>query len=142
MSDPLDMTGLWHGTYTYPQHVRETLPFVANLTDACGRLSGTIMEPASGEEAFHAEEAEAIISGTRGGRSVDFTKTYRGAIWLHSVDYVGQLSADGRTVTGMWSVAEWDGTFEMHRDLKLEELAEVEERAEVPTSLIPTDRLR
>lgn len=142
MSDPLDMTGLWHGTYTYPDYTNETLPFVANMTDAGGRLSGTIMEPATGEEAFYAEEAEALLAGSRGGRSVDFTKTYNGAIWVHSVDYVGQLSADGQAVTGMWSVDDMDGTFEMHRDLKLEELAEVEEAAELPVPLSPFDRLR
>ena len=129
------MTGLWHGTYTYPDYARETLPFVANLTDAGGRLSGTIMEPATGEEAFYAEEAEALISGTRGGRAVDFTKTYHGAVWLHSVDYVGQLSAAGQTVTGMWSVESLDGTFEMHRDLRLEELAEVEEAVDLPEAI-------
>ena len=139
MSDPLDMTGLWHGTYTYPDYARETLPFVANLTDTGGRLSGTIMEPATGEESYHAEETEAVLAGSRGGRAVDFTKTYLGAVWAHSVDYVGQLSADGQSVTGMWSVESLDGVFEMHRDLKLEELAEVEEAAELP-EVVETDR--
>lgn len=134
----LDMTGLWHGTYTYPDYVRETMPFAANIADAGGRLSGTIIEPASGEEELYAEEAEAVIAGSRGGRSVDFTKTYSGAIWNHSVDYVGQLSADGQSVTGMWSVESVDGTFEMHRDLKLSDLAEVEEQAEVPLAVTPS----
>jgi hypothetical protein len=129
--DPRDMTGLWHGSYSYVGYARETMPFAANFIDNGGRLSGSIIEPASGEETIYAEEVEATVAGARGGRSVDFTKTYDGHAWSHSVDYVGQLSPDGQMVTGMWSVETLDGTFEMHRDLKLEELAEQEAEVEV-----------
>ena len=129
--DRLDMTGMWHGSYSYPGHIRETMPFVANIVDQGGHISGSIIEPTSGEESIYEEEVEAVIAGARGDRTVDFIKTYRGAIWSHSVDYVGQLSEDGQTVTGMWSVATLDGTFEMHRDLKLEELKEVEQEVEL-----------
>jgi hypothetical protein len=132
--DPLDMTGLWHGTYSYVGYAQETMPFAANFVDDGGHLSGSIIEPASGEEAFYGEEIEARVAGARGDRSVDFTKTYTGQVWTHSVDYVGQLSPDGQTVTGMWSVDSLDGTFEMHRDLKLEELAEQEEAVEEPVT--------
>lgn len=56
-----------------------------------------------------------MISGHRSGRSVDFTKIYidppQG--YENPVDYVGQMSRDGMTVTGMWSLAEMNGTFEM-----------------------------
>lgn len=133
--DPLDMTGLWHGTYSYVAYERQTMPFAANIVDDSGHLSGSIIEPASGEEALLGEEIGAMIAGARGERSVDFTKTYRGQIWSHSVDYVGQLSPDGQMVTGMWSVDSLDGTFEMHRDLKLEELAEQEAEAELEVTV-------
>ena len=135
--DPLDMTGLWHGTYTYTDFRQVTMPFAANLVDDGGHLSGTIIEPASGEERFHAEEIEALIAGARGGQAVDFTKTYAGQAWRHSVDYVGRLSADGQSVTGMWSVDTVDGVFEMHRDLKLEDLTEAEEQVELPEETTP-----
>jgi len=139
--DPLDMTGLWHGTYSYVGYSQGTMPFAANIFDGGGHLSGSIIEPASGEESLYVEEIEAMVAGARGGRSVDFTKTYAGQVWTHSVDYVGQLSPDGQTVIGMWSVDSLDGTFEMHRDLKLEELTdqeaevELEEDIKVPAAL-------
>lgn len=130
--DPLDMTGLWHGTYSYVDHARETTPFAANILDEGGHLSGTIIEPSHGEEQlFGGDDVEAVIAGARGGQAVDFTKTYQGVSWFHSVDYVGRLSADGRTVTGMWSVDTVDGTFEMHRDARLAGLAAQEQEAEV-----------
>lgn len=131
--DPLDMTGLWHGTYSYVDYASETTPFVANIVDGGGHLSGTIMEPSAYEEEEFGggEEVEAVIEGARGGQAVDFTKTYQGVVWNHSVDYVGKLSADGQTVTGMWSVESLDGTFEMHRDVNLDELAVQEEEAEL-----------
>jgi hypothetical protein len=132
--DRLDMTGLWHGTYSYAGYARVSMPFAANIVDNQGHLSGSIIEPASGEEALHAEEVEAAIAGARGGQAVDFIKTYRGRAWDHAVDYVGRLSANGQTVTGMWSVETLDGKFEMHRDISLEELAsaEVAEEIELP----------
>jgi hypothetical protein len=131
--DPLDMSGLWHGTYSYVGYARGAMPFAANIVDDGGHLSGTIIEPSADEEqVFGAEEVESVIAGARGGQAVDFTKTYQGVAWNHSVDYVGRLSSDGQIVTGMWSVDSLDGTFEMHRDLKLEELAAQEEEVELP----------
>lgn len=53
------------------------------------------------------------------------------------VDYVGQLSYDGLSVTGVWSNNDMDGTFEMHRDLKFEDMVSVEEQAELPVPVLP-----
>ncbi len=60
----------------------------------------------------------AVLSGTHAGSSVDFTKTYPGGEWGYEnpVDYVGQLSSDGLSITGMWSLLDMNGAFEMHRD--------------------------
>ena len=41
----------------------------------------------------------------------------------HAVDYVGRLSGDGNSITGVWSLADTDGTFEMHREAVWEEQA-------------------
>ena len=129
--DPLDMTGMWQGTYVYPAHVGPTTPFVAVLREEDGRLTGTTMEP--GPSGFPgSEELNAELAGSRSGRSVDFIKTYDGQVWDDVVDYVGQLSPDGPTVTGVWSNNDLDGTFEMHRDMTLEELVETEEAVELP----------
>ncbi len=130
--DRFDMTGLWHGTYVYPSFQGPTTPFVANLADEGGRLSGSTMEPNIHGFLGEPEELEATIVGNRQGRSVDFIKTYVGEVVTDSIDYVGQLSEDGSTVTGVWSNNDMDGTFEMHRDLALEEVIEVEEAIELP----------
>lgn len=138
--DRLNLTGMWEGRYSYPGYAKATMPFVANLTDEDGHLSGDIIEPASGEEAFHGEEVEAVVAGVRDGRSVDFNKTYRGQAWRHRVDYVGQVSEDGQLVSGMWSVEELDGAFEMRRAAGWEEVVAAETREELPISLVPSAR--
>ena len=134
--DRLDMTGLWHGTYVYPRFAGPTTPFAANILDVDGRLTGSIIEP--NLIGISSEELEAAIAGNRNGRAVDFIKTYDGkSDAANSVDYVGLLSDDGNTVTGVWSFEAWDGTFEMHRDARLEDLVSAEEEAELPQSLQP-----
>lgn len=131
MSDPrLAMTGYWHGTFAYPAFEGPTTPFAANIVEEAGALSGTIIEPNT--IGFGSDELQAVIAGRRDGQAVDFTKTYDGASdAAHAVDYVGRLSADGRTVTGVWSLADLDGTFEMHRDAVIAADREAEVGAEV-----------
>ena len=68
------------------------------------------------------KQLEAVLSGSRSGSSVDFTKVYDGeSDAAHAVDYVGRLSADGNSIEGMWSLQSLDGTFEMHREAVWEE---------------------
>ena len=54
--------------------------------------------------------------------------------WLYEtpVDYVGRLSADGNSIQGVWSLYDMDGTFEMHREIGLEEEVERSEVVKVP----------
>lgn len=140
MSDGrLDMTGLWHGTFAYPAYAGPTTPFVARIEESGGTLTGTIMEPNT--MGWSSEELEAVLAGSRDGRSVDFTKTYDGSSdAAHAVDYVGRLSDDGNKVTGVWSLEVLDGTFEMHRDTAIEELvaAGAEEAEDAPMASQPT----
>ena len=137
--DRLNMTGLWEGTYAYPGYEGPTTPFVAHIDDVDGVLSGSIIEPNT--IGFASEELEALLAGNRIGRAVDFTKTYDGSSdAAHAVDYVGQLSDDGDSVTGVWSLAELDGTFEMHRERAWEELAATEAAEELPVAaVVPTE---
>jgi hypothetical protein len=135
--DPLNMTGLWEGTYSYPAFSGPTTPFVARIQESEGNLAGTIMEPNT--MGWSTEELEAVLRGTRQGQSVDFTKTYDGSSdAAHAVDYVGQLSGDGNSVTGVWSLAAWDGTFEMWRETGWEGAlsATSEEEVEAPPLVI------
>lgn len=87
------------------------------MQDVNGSLSGQIIEP----EQFYGttKTLKAVLKGSRSGRSVDFTKQYIDAPegYEYPVDYVGQLSEDGLTVSGVWSLLDANGTFEMHRDL-------------------------
>ena len=81
----------------------------------------------------------ARISGHRAARSVDFTKIYidppQG--YENPVDYVGQMSRDGMTVVGMWSLADMNGTFEMHREIGVAEREEAGTAETVPASGMP-----
>jgi len=134
--DRFNMTGMWEGAFSYPAFEGPTTPFVARIEEVDGALTGTIMEPNT--MGWSTDELEAVLSGARNGRSVDFTKTYDGSSdAAHAVDYVGQLSEDGNLVTGVWSLAEFDGTFEMHREIGWEEALTVAEEVTLPAPPVP-----
>lgn len=110
-----NLSGEWNGTFRYPGDYFPETPFVARIVEIAGQLSGTIIEPSveAGEPTL-----TALIRGVRNGNSVDFTKAYIGfrCGYETPVDYVGNLSGDGTAITGVWSLVEADGTFEMYRD--------------------------
>lgn len=122
----LNLTGDWSGEFAYPRNSGPTTPFLASIRDEGGRLTGTIIEP---DIVSGAASVTATLAGLRQGSSVDFTKTYSAPPFGYDnpVDYVGSLSDDGNTVTGVWSLVELDGTFEMRREAASEELAEEEQ---------------
>ena len=120
MTGPPDISGLWLGRYAYPAGQGPSTPFLARIEDAGGALSGTIIEP--NMIGPSSDSLEAVISGSRVEHAVDFTKLYDGASdAAHAVDYVGRVSADGNTITGVWSLEQFDGSFEMHREAVWEE---------------------
>lgn len=121
MPDP-NLSGLWMGSFSYPSAEGPTTPFLAKIEDHDGALTGTIIEPNTIGRS--SDELEAVLTGTREGQSVDFTKLYDGASdAAHAVDYVGRLSGDGNSITGVWSLERLDGSFEMHREAVWEEQA-------------------
>ncbi len=122
MTGAINLSGLWLGSYSYPSGLGPTTPFLASLSDESGSLSGTIIEPNTIGRS--SKELGAVISGSRAGAAVDFTKLYDAeSDAAHAVDYVGRLSADGNTISGVWSLEDMDGTFEMHREAVWEERA-------------------
>jgi hypothetical protein len=124
----INLSGLWMGSFSYPGGLGPTTPFLAKLEDSDGSLSGSTIEPNT--IGASSDQLEAVLSGSRQGSAVDFTKAYDGASdAAHAVDYVGRLSGDGNTITGVWSLANFDGSFEMHREAVWEE--RVGEEAEV-----------
>lgn len=121
MTQRINLSGLWLGSFSYPGGQGPTTPFMARIVDASGSLSGETVEPNT--VGVSSETLEAFIAGTRDGASVDFTKTYDGASdCAHAVDYVGRLSEDGNRVGGVWSMEGMDGTFEMYREAVWEEV--------------------
>jgi len=125
----LDMSGTWDGVFTYPQNALPTTPFLAQILERAGMFSGQTQEP----DLYSSKAAKAVLIGHRAGRAVDFTKTYdhHDKGYSSPVDYVGQLSDDGGTVTGSWTMQEWSGTFEMIRQSTIEVGDQREEPAEV-----------
>jgi len=77
---------------------------------------------------------EADIVGNRQGEAVDFTKAYRSQDeqWSEPIDYVGKLAPDGNSISGVWSLQYFNGTFEMYREAMWEEEQEREEALVVP----------
>lgn len=134
----MNVSGQWWGQFSYPRHEGPTTSFLARLEDHGGRLSGTIIEP---NIITPDSTIEAFLTGIRHGTSVDFVKTYGPPApygYEHPVDYVGSLSDDGNTIKGVWSLLEFDGTFEMHREAEagedIEDEVEADWREPVPTS--------
>ena len=105
------------------------------MSETHGSLSGSIIEP----DAYHpATTLKAHCAGVREARAVDFTKTYFDAPYGYEnpVDYVGQLSPDGMSVTGMWSLLDMNGRFEMHREIRAEETEEAKTAETVPAPAV------
>ena len=94
------IAGGWLGTYHYRgvQTGRPPVRFEAtfSVTDA-GRFAGTVLDDGGGE---------AQAAGVQTGRTVAFTKTYRGHRrgYAFPVEYEGKLSKNGKTMRGTWHI--------------------------------------
>ena len=111
------LSGAWEGQYRYPWG--ETVSFLARLDDTLGSLSGNTVETEAESMIFRA----AKIDGGHSSGHLSFIKTYevRCVRSRSPVHYRGVASADGKTITGSWSVSGVTGSFEMHRDSEAEE---------------------
>jgi hypothetical protein len=109
------------GSFSYPANLGPTTPFLARIEDHDGRLAGDIVEPNT--IGASSGQLQSFLSGSRQGSAIDFVKAYDGASdAAHAVDYVGRLSGDGMAITGVWSLADLDGPFEMYREAVWEEV--------------------
>jgi len=118
----VDLTGRWTGVYFYPVHPEwnpdddlPPTPFAAKLLDAAGLVSGSTVEPdVLGEP--DAPPIPATLEGHHFDGELIFTKFPDGGGQMHSIDYIGSISADGNSVSGQWIIhGEWSGTFQMQR---------------------------
>ena len=115
-ADPVNLTGVWQGLYTYPG-INRSVSFTATLLETPGALTGSTHEPCvfrdgAGGTLF------ATLQGGRDGTQVTFRKTYELAGPNYDlVDYEGTLSADGIEIEGRWVIRRvWSGSFLMIRE--------------------------
>jgi len=110
-----NLTGKWTGQYSDGGLARPPVPFEASVIDTAGALGGSITEratsaPAPGTPLF------AVISGTRDGKRVRFTKTYESNYPGYGrVQYSGRLNADDTEIEGRWRILFFSGKFLMVR---------------------------
>ena len=109
----LPLTGDWRGYDDYLGGTGLTSSFTARIEDDGTHLSGEKIEPDS-----HGSSApsRASIVGVRESTAVKFTAFgIPHCVAINSVDYVGTISEDGNTISGMWAFQIFDGPFKMHR---------------------------
>lgn len=123
-----DLTGRWDGTFAYPG-IEQTTPFLAEISEAGGRFTGSIIEP----HVHLAGSVGSTIAGVRSGAVVDFTKTYPPDrdFYTEPVEYAGRLSEDGNRIEGVWMLQDLTGPFEMVREVPLAAPLEAEVAEEV-----------
>jgi hypothetical protein len=122
-TDRKNLTGVWHGLYTYPGDLG-SVSFVATVIESGSALSGSTHEPCTdspGGTLF------ATLAGSRHAGVVTFVKTYdrAGRRFRHPVAYEGALNEDATEIEGRWSIRHnWSGKFLMIRSLGRAETVE------------------
>ncbi len=131
MSPKDNLTGVWHGLYSYPVAV-EPVYFMATLISSGTMLSGMTHEAVKGRKGAPLT-VFAALDGSRSGQAIEFIKTYDGTGgWRHSVRYEGTLNTEATEIEGFWMLSTgWIGRFLMIRSAGMtEEVArKVYERA-------------
>ncbi|WP_326523432.1 hypothetical protein [Sphingomonas sp.] len=128
MTRASDLTGFWSGEYWYDIAGEPRVPFLANLDDQAGALTGSISEPNTITDA--SDRLTAFVRGQRIGSEVEFAKVYDGASdAAHRVDYLGIVADDGAAISGRWMLDGLIGGFSMTREIAVGD--EVEEQQQV-----------
>ena len=110
---PLPLTGDWRGYYDYLGGTGVTSSFTAKIEADGTHISGEKIEP---DRRGGSAPSRASIVGVRESNIVKFTAFGTPhSVAFNSVDYVGTVSEDGNTISGMWAFQIFDGPFEMHR---------------------------
>jgi len=101
--DSLDLTGSWQGQYSYTRS-KPPVAFSARLSETGSWLDGVIEEIGTAGDA-KGRPIAATVQGRRNGRSVTWLKLYHGSFRIYdSVQYIGQVSADGQEIEGRWTI--------------------------------------
>ena len=124
--DRRNLTGVWHGLYTYPGDLG-SVSFVATVIDSGSFFSGSTHEPCAGGPGG---TLFATLSGSRHAGVVTFVKTYdrAGRRYRHPVAYEGALNEDATEIEGRWTIdRNWSGKFLMIRSVGRAEEVEQKE---------------
>ena len=108
------VSGTWSGSYDYADGGRSVrLEVTLNVRD--GRLRGTMTEPNTFGTSGYSELEADLVGEAVASNLVTFMKTYRTGDADHSVFYIGELSEDGKTIAGTWTLQENQGPFELRK---------------------------
>ena len=123
MSVTANLTGRWSGVYFYPvdpvfnpDDTMPATPFVAELTDHGGQVTGTVAEP----DNLYGDGActiPSVIDGSHDESHLRFTKFSEAAEgYEEPIQYEGAIAPDGLSIQGRWSIpGDWSGNFRMER---------------------------
>ncbi|WP_282009439.1 hypothetical protein [Brevundimonas aveniformis] len=119
----VDLSGRWSGVYFFPAdddvNPDDSLPptpFTAELEDHEGCVTGNTVEPDLFADHDNPPPIPAAIEGHHAAGVLTFTKSPNGGGQIHTIDYVGTISADGNAISGTWIIfGDWSGTFRMQR---------------------------
>jgi hypothetical protein len=126
-----NLSGVWHGQYSYDEPGREAVAFVATLRELGGVLSGSTEETVEIDGA--AATLKAALQGKRDGSAVTLLKLYEGiqtstpGRLYDFVHYAGEVTPEGDEIEGDWRVRGSSGRFLMLRGGGLD--AEVAQKA-------------
>jgi hypothetical protein len=112
---PLSLAGSWKGRYFYPFPGLPPVEFRLALEHSGNVCRGRTEEPNTfGDPSAPKLFADIECTLTTGPDTawVALKKVYDGTGGArHRVDYLGQLSVDGRTVSGTWRIGAASGAF-------------------------------
>lgn len=118
-ADPAALAGSWKGTYVYAGQGRRPVEFTLAVQvrgSACrGRTEELNTFGTPSVPKLYANVECRLLAGTV-PRRVVLRKVYDGTGGQsHSIDYAGDLSLDGRNITGTWTVGAQSGRFWLSR---------------------------
>ena len=116
------LSGRWIGVYRYPEGdanpVAEFVdtPLSITLEDNDGAVGGSSEEPDAPPPVGGAGMIVCRIEGEHRLGRIRFTKTPLNHPTLRPVLYEGEISRDGRRISGHWNLPDtWSGTFDLVR---------------------------
>ena len=113
------LAGTWRGAFFYANPAQRSVEFILTLEVLGGVCRGRTEEP----NTFGQPSAPKLLANVQCSLTTGpvlprptMRKVYEGmGGQSHGVDYVGELSADGRSVTGTWTVSGGSGRFTLSK---------------------------